>query len=546
MRLAFVGAAILLMAVTIEGQQDRTPFRVGIAVNSEDTTATDECTESEQAFLQSKLEAYIVSLGRLFFDDESLTLTEPLKEISDSHFSDLAFSDFNAYEAWKYDRATGNVINLNQLDALNVTITTADPIALPSDKNSISTTSSPASTPSPNTPMPTGPLPTPSVTNIMSSKPTSSPAMSPTVSPTASPTPVCSTVETCSTINFDTLPNGTRLSRGAYVSDEWNATYGLTITVKPTSTSGGYAPIKAGTNLTQGRIFDTSNPVSSWYGGNVALGSPNTKCVGGGPGSGSGGEPGKAGENCAKLGNVLIIQKSNQYTPESASVGGSFKLRFASPVKFQSLGLLDISGYYTMGNVTVTKSDGSTSTFKYKALGPNSIQTVDIALENVVKVMVYISESAAIAFLNFCSSSCSVIKKRQLLRLPDDTHAVPVQNSAIATTQAINEDTNQHRKLVTILFRWGGTSSMRCMGCPADAKDARRLNVRNRQLQGGTMTSFLISAFETTITFGLTLNMIWDYKAWLKSQNLSAGCLGGGNKLRVVFELDLTAPVKGI
>jgi cell division septation protein DedD len=245
MGLAFVVPAILLMAVTIEGQQDRTPFRVGIAVNSEDTTATDECTESEQAFLQSKLEAYIVSLGRLFFDDESLTLTEPLKEVSASHFSDLAFSDFNAYEAWKYDRATGNVINLNQLDALNVTITTADPIALPSDKNLISTTNSPATTSSPTTPMPTGPLPTPSGTNIMSSKPTSSPAMSPTVSPTASPTPVCSTVETCSTINFDTLPNGTRLSRGAYVSDEWNATYGLTITVKPTSTSGGYAPIQS-------------------------------------------------------------------------------------------------------------------------------------------------------------------------------------------------------------------------------------------------------------------------------------------------------------
>jgi hypothetical protein len=199
-----------------------------------------------------------------------------------------------------------------------------------------------------------------------------------------------------------------------------------------------------------------------------------------------------------------------------------------------------------MGNVTVTKSDGSTSTFKYKALGPNSIQTVDIAIENVVKVMVYVSESAAITFLNFCSSSCSVIKKRQLLRLPDDRQQFLSRTQTLQQHRLSTKIPTNIVSLLTILFRWGGTSSMRCMGCPADAKDARRLNLRNRRLQGGTMTSFLISAFETTITFGLTLNMIWDYKAWLKSQNLSAGCLGGGNKLRVVFELDLTAPVKGI
>jgi hypothetical protein len=572
MRLFCVVRAMLLMAMTIEGQQDRTPFRVGVAVDTADQTVTATCTQPEQAFLESKLEEYIVSLSRLFFNDQTLTLTEPLVEVSASHFSTQSFEDFNAYQAVKFNQATGNSIDLNLLDVLNSTNTTADPLTPSSDSNVTSTITTTEVTPSPTTPMPSDslvpsagpPVPSPSATNAITGssavtvtvtpmpttpmptrQPTSSSVTnttsktaSPTLRPTTSPPTICSPVETCSTIDFDTFPNGTRSSRGAYVSDEWNATFGVTISVKPAG-SDGYAPIKSGTNLSQARIFDTSNPVSSWYGGNAALGSPNKQCKAGGPGVGAGGGPGKTGENCAKLGNVLVIQQGNKYTPDSASSGGRFKFAFDSPVKVQSLGLLDISGFYTMGNITITKSDGSSSTFKYKALGSNSVQTVDIAVENVVKVMVYVTESAAITFLKFCKSSCSTSKKRILASHPDERLTLPIQTPGVPTT----DDSNQQRKLAIVLFRWGGTSSMRCLGCPADAKDARRLSLRNRRLQSGNATSFLISAFETTITFGLTLNMIWDYKAWLKSNGLTAGCLGGGNKLKVVFELDLKAPL---
>ena len=39
---------------------------------------------------------------------------------------------------------------------------------------------------------------------------------------------------------------------------------------------------------------------------------PNVKCPGGGVGIGAGGEPGHPGENCAPLGNILIIQESDK------------------------------------------------------------------------------------------------------------------------------------------------------------------------------------------------------------------------------------------
>ena len=101
-------------------------------------------------------------------------------------------------------------------------------------------------------------------------------------------TSVCSK---CVKIDFSTKGNGTALVRGEYVKDQWQKN-GVSITAK-----GGYSP-----NGNEARIFDTAR---LGVNGNPDLGSPNQKC--GGPGKGSGGEPGKKGENCKPLGSKFQV-----------------------------------------------------------------------------------------------------------------------------------------------------------------------------------------------------------------------------------------------
>ena len=99
---------------------------------------------------------------------------------------------------------------------------------------------------------------------------------------------------TCVNIDFSTTGTGEVLARGAYVKNEWYDKYGLTVTVV-----GGYSPDR------MARIFDTSKP-GKGDDGDPDLGSPNSKCPGGGPGVGVGGEPGKPGENCEALGSKTM------------------------------------------------------------------------------------------------------------------------------------------------------------------------------------------------------------------------------------------------
>jgi hypothetical protein len=103
----------------------------------------------------------------------------------------------------------------------------------------------------------------------------------------------------CTKIDFSTKGNGEVLTRGAYVSEEWKDMYNLTITATSTI---GYTPNG------KARIFDTANPGTNDINGDPDLGSPNAKC--GGPGQGSGGEPGKRGENCQPVGSKYSVIKS--------------------------------------------------------------------------------------------------------------------------------------------------------------------------------------------------------------------------------------------
>jgi hypothetical protein len=95
---------------------------------------------------------------------------------------------------------------------------------------------------------------------------------------------------------------------------------------------GGFTPNNAA------RIADTSNPPVD----DLDLGSPNEKCIGGGPGVGVGGGPEKPYPNCKPLGNVLIIQESNKTEVDDNYLGGNITFSFATSAVVQSLGILDI------------------------------------------------------------------------------------------------------------------------------------------------------------------------------------------------------------
>jgi hypothetical protein len=109
----------------------------------------------------------------------------------------------------------------------------------------------------------------------------------------------------CTAIDFSKAGDGTILTNDHYVRHEWLNKYRFSITVTPTAGSG-YSP------QGKARIFDTSKPGANDATGDPDLGSPNVKCPGGGVGIGAGGEPGHPGENCAPLGNILIIQESDK------------------------------------------------------------------------------------------------------------------------------------------------------------------------------------------------------------------------------------------
>ena len=171
---------------------------------------------------------------------------------------------------------------------------------------------------------------------------------------------------------------------------EWDA-YGLVL-----SAAGGRG--------SRPRLFDTA-----FVGNDPDLGSPNEKCTPSGPGEGEGGEPGSEGENCKFLGNVLIIQTSDESItiPDDNVDGGSILFEFKSPVLFESLSLLDMdyASYITILTETDAGEMNELPPIDVELLGDNSFQTVDINVENVKQVIVSFTRSGAVTDIAFCYPS---------------------------------------------------------------------------------------------------------------------------------------------
>ena len=135
--------------------------------------------------------------------------------------------------------------------------------------------------------------------------------------------------KTCENLNFSVDSKGNKLTEKNYVNDEFYDMFGG-VTITASSVRRGYTP--GG----RARIFDTRKVINSPR-GDPNLGSPNTKCVGGGPGMGAGGEPGSAGENCIPLGNAIIVQESDKAEADDNSLGGSIAFDFDYPLTVFSI-----------------------------------------------------------------------------------------------------------------------------------------------------------------------------------------------------------------
>lgn len=194
------------------------------------------------------------------------------------------------------------------------------------------------------------------------------------------------------TVDFDALPDGTALAPPLCVENEWEE-LGLTLFAE-----GGKG--------TRPCLFDTANPGSEEAGGDADLGAPNEGCTPAGPGVGEGGAPGTPGENCERLGNVLIVQEKGVDVPDDNADGGILTLDFPCPggQYVYEIGLLDID-YATSVVVVYEKNDeGELDEYELTVplLGDNSKQTLEINQDSVKWIKVMFSRSGAVTHVKFC------------------------------------------------------------------------------------------------------------------------------------------------
>lgn len=229
---------------------------------------------------------------------------------------------------------------------------------------------------------------------------------------------------TCIHLDFQRKASGGYFRKGDWVNKrEYKNKYGLQISVSE----------RQSRNSKEARIFDTSNPGTTYATGDRDLGSPNNSC--GGPGVGDGGKRGRKGENCVAIGSkydmiymladcllfrilelthisppislsfetdVLVIQDPNtpRAYPNDNRSGGTFTFIFDDPVLISDVGMMDIDAAYQ--RFTFYDHRGKASTFGYQGFGDNSVQRVVINKYNVKKMIIVLRGGGAVTEVNFC------------------------------------------------------------------------------------------------------------------------------------------------
>ncbi len=154
--------------------------------------------------------------------------------------------------------------------------------------------------------------------------------------------------------------------------------------------------------------FDSSAPT----GGDDDLGTPNQGF--GGPGVGTGGEPGEVGANMSALGNLLIIAENDTDAdsdgavdvPDDEGSGGTITMNFFQPREITSVRVVDID-VNEGGSIEVSIQGGGTMSFPLSKLGNNSVQDVAINVEDVTSITVSIPGSGALSNVVYCQGVTS-------------------------------------------------------------------------------------------------------------------------------------------
>jgi hypothetical protein len=191
-------------------------------------------------------------------------------------------------------------------------------------------------------------------------------------------------------LDFDTLADGTNILGGSYLWNEYKDEFGVVL-----SASGGFLQFP--------RLFNTANANDE----EAHLGSPNELCQSPGPGVGVGGEPDAVTSNCEPLGNVLIIQDTEDTSqPKDTDDGGviSFIIDSDKVESVNEIGLFSIDSIGTTIKVAHFTSSGKKAPkfIDVDAAGENSVQTISIERERVFQVDVNMSGRGAVSFLKMC------------------------------------------------------------------------------------------------------------------------------------------------
>jgi len=202
--------------------------------------------------------------------------------------------------------------------------------------------------------------------------------------------------QTCiiATVDFNIKADGTPLEPGLYVGDEW-LEFGMVVWA-----SGGVSELP--------RLFDTSKPRPKLGCGDPDLGAPNKGCSPPGPGIGAGGAPGKPGENCDKLGNVLIIQEDNDGDcPDDNRRGGTIAFDFVEPaLAVYEMGFLNTDDGTSVKVLHIMDENITKTVLDLPVYGRNSKQTLKINIENVT----LFKKSGAVTHIKFCHYDKNITK----------------------------------------------------------------------------------------------------------------------------------------
>ncbi len=172
---------------------------------------------------------------------------------------------------------------------------------------------------------------------------------------------------------------GITLSAGQIMDDEY-ASEGILF-----SSSSGSNPVM---------VFDSGSPT----GRDDDLGSPNEDF--GGPGVGSGGEAGSAGQNDTALGNVLIISEDGDSSdPDDNARGGILSVTFLDVVTVNEVAILDIDDLDRGDSFLrfYDSANGLIAEIMVPELGNNSFQNIAAGYDGVARMDLALAGSGALA-----------------------------------------------------------------------------------------------------------------------------------------------------